>query len=88
MRWFCVSRKGGTEGGGWSHPQGDMHMVAVCRNALVGTGWSNSCLVCANRLSKHCSHLVGSSFLGVKAALALNGCLLAENADQAKFANE
>ena len=79
-RWFCVSRKGGTGGGGW----GDLHMVAVvavCRNALVGTGWSNSCLVCTNRLRKHCSHLVGSSFLAVKAALALNGCLLAENAD-------
>ena len=44
-----------------------MHMVAVvavCRNALVGTGWSNSCLVCTNRLRKHCSHLVGS---GVRA---------------------
>ena len=40
--------------------QGDMHMlavVAVCRNALFGTGWSNSCLVCTNRLRKHCSHL-------------------------------
>ena len=74
-------------GGGWSHPQGDLHMlavvavVAVGRNALVGTGWSNSCLVCPNRLRKHCSHLVGSSFLVVKAFSALNGCLLAENAD-------
>ena len=61
-----------------------MHMVAVvavCRNALVGTGWSNSCLVCTNRLRKHCSHLVGSSFLTVKAVLALNACLLADNAD-------
>ena len=26
---FCVSRKGVTEGGGWGHPQGDMHMVAA-----------------------------------------------------------
>ena len=83
-RWFCVSRKGETGGGGWGHPQGDLHMlavVAVCRNALVGTGWSNSCLVCTNRLRKHCSHLVGSSFQAVKAFPALNGCLLAENAD-------
>ena len=82
--WFYISRKGGTGGGGWGHPQGDMHMVAVvavCRNALVGTGWSNSCLVCTNRLRKHCSHLVGSSFLTVKAVLALNACLLADNAD-------
>ena len=83
-RWFCVSRKGGTGGGGWEYPQDDLHMVAVvavCRNALVGTGWSNSCLVCTNRLRKHCSHLVKSSFLAVKAFSALNGCLLAENAD-------
>ena len=65
-RWFCVSRKGG-----WGHPQGDLHMlavVAVCRNALVGTGWSNSCLVCTNRLRKYCSHLVGSSFLAGSAS--------------------
>ena len=63
--------------GGWGHPQGDLHMlavVAVCRNALVGTGWSNSCLVCTNRLRKHCSHLVGSSFLAVKVFSALNVC--------------
>ena len=83
-RWFCISRKGGTGGGGWGYPQGDLHMVAVvavCRNALVGTGWSNSCLVCTNRLRKHCSHIVESSFLAVKAFSALNGCLLAKNAD-------
>ena len=55
--------------------------MAVSRNALVGTGWSNSSLVCTNRLRKHCSHLVGSSFLAVKAFSALNGCLLAESAD-------
>ena len=82
--WFCVSRNGGTGGDGWGHLQGDLHMVAVvdvCRNALVGTGWSNSCLVCTNGLRKHCSHLVESSFLAVKAFSALNGCLLAENAD-------
>ena len=27
--WFCISRKGGTGGGGWGRPQGDMHMVAA-----------------------------------------------------------
>ena len=27
--WFCVSRKGGTGGGGWDYPWGDMHMVAA-----------------------------------------------------------
>ena len=38
-RWFCVSRKGGTGGGGRGHPQGDMHMVAArlsCQSAMVG----------------------------------------------------
>ena len=67
-------------GGGWGRPQGDMHMVdvvTVCRNALVGTGWSISCLVCTNRLRKHCFHLVWSSFLAVKAFMALDRCFLA-----------
>ena len=39
-RWFRVSRKGGTRGDGWGHPQGDMHMVAAglsCQSAMVGT---------------------------------------------------
>ena len=26
---FCVSRKGGTGGGRWGHPQGARHMVAA-----------------------------------------------------------
>ena len=45
-------------------PQGDMHMAAVvadCRNALVGTEWSNSRLGCANGLGKCYSYLVGAS---------------------------
>ena len=36
---FCVSRKGGTGGGRWGHPQGDMHMVAArlgYQSAMVG----------------------------------------------------
>ena len=48
-RWFCVSRKGGTGGGGWVHPQGGMHMVAAglgCESAMVGTVWANSCPGC------------------------------------------
>ena len=50
---FYMSRNGGTGEGGWGHPQGIMHMVAVvagCRNALVTTGWSNSHLGCTNVL--------------------------------------
>ena len=45
-------------------PAGDIHVVAVVavfRNALTGTGWSNSCLVCTNTIRKHYSHLVRSS---------------------------
>jgi len=43
-RWFCISRKGGTGGGGWCHLQGAVHMVAArlgCERALIGTGWAN-----------------------------------------------
>ena len=39
---FCVSRKGGTGGGGWGHPQGDMHTVAArlaVKESWVGLGW-------------------------------------------------
>ena len=35
---IVVSRKGRTGRGGWGHPQGDLHMVAVvavCRNAWL-----------------------------------------------------
>ena len=38
---FCVSRKGGTGGGGWVHPKGANSMAAsglVLRSNLVGTG--------------------------------------------------
>ena len=66
MHRFFTSRKGGTGEGGWGHPQGDMHMVAVvavCRNTLVGTGWDRSCLVCTNGLRNCYSHL---AFLAVK----------------------
>ena len=42
---FCVSRNGGTGGGGWGHPQGAVHMAAVrlgCKSNMVGTGLANS----------------------------------------------
>ena len=48
------SRKGGTGGGGWGHPQCDMHMVAArlsCQSAMVGTVWANSCPGCITLLS-------------------------------------
>ena len=42
-RWFCISRKGGTEGGGWDHLQGIVHM------ATAGTKWANSHPHCMKR---------------------------------------
>jgi len=44
---FCVSRKGGTGGGGWVHPKGVNSMAAsglVFRSDLVGTGKAISIL--------------------------------------------
>ena len=81
---MCMSGKGGTGGGGWGHPQGDMDMVAVVagyRNGLVRTGCANSCLGCTNVIRKCYSHLVGTSFRTVKVVWAQNGSLLAVNAD-------
>ena len=40
-RRFCVSRKSGTGGGGWGHPQGAVHVLAArlgCERAMAGTG--------------------------------------------------
>ena len=37
---FCVSRRGGTGGGGWGHLQGAAHVVAArlhCETAMVRT---------------------------------------------------
>ena len=64
---YCVvSRKGGTRGGGWCHPQGDMYVhmatvVAGCRNGFVVTRWANSCLGCTNVVREHYTYLVGAS---------------------------
>ena len=84
-----MNRKGGTGGGGWGHPRGDMHVVAArlgCQSAMVGTGWTNSRPDCTDRLRKCYSHLVGASFLAGKAAWALSGCLTTESADHALHA--
>ena len=53
-------------------------MVAArlgCQNAMVGTGWANSCPGCMDRLRKHYSHLVGGLFLAGKVAWTLSGCV-------------
>ena len=44
---FCVSRKGGTGGGGWVHPKGENSMATsglIFRSDLVGTGRAISVL--------------------------------------------
>ena len=87
---FCVSRKGGTGGGGWGHLQRDMHMVAArlgLQSTMAGTGWANSRPSCMDRLRKRYSHLVGGSFLAGKAAWALSrvltiACLLMSRCGQ------
>ena len=60
---FCIVRKDGTEGGGWTHLQSAVHMEAAsfdCKMAMVGTEWAKSCPGCMNRLRKRYSHLVQS----------------------------
>ena len=79
-----MSRKGGTGGGGWGHPQGAVHMAAARfggKKAMVGTGWANSCPGYMNKLRKHYSHISGGSFLAGTAFWALSGCLPTESAD-------
>ena len=59
-----------------------MHMVEVVVG-LVCAGHSNFCLGCTiglAKLRKCYSHLIGASFLAVKAIWG-GGCLLAKNAD-------
>ena len=62
---FCVSRKGGTGGGGWVHPKGANSMAAsglVFRSDLVGTGRAISILFGINGVRNQRSHLVGPPF--------------------------
>ena len=82
-----MSRKGGTGGGRWGHPQGAVHMAAArlgCKRTVVGTGWANSWPGCMSRLRKCYSHLSGGSFLAGKASWALSGCLPIESADHCR----
>ena len=90
-RWFCISRKGGTGGGGWSHQQGVMHMVAArlgFEKAMVGTGRATPCPDCMHRLRKHYSHLAEGWFLTRKAAWALCRCMANDSAHYYMLVNE
>ena len=66
------------------HTQCDMHMVAArlgYQGTMVGTGSTNSCPGCIDRLRKCYLYLVEGSFLAGKAALALSTRLSTESAD-------
>ena len=79
-----LSRKGGTRGGGWDHPHGDLHMVAArldFEKAMVGARWATSRPDCMDRLRKHYPHLVEGWFLVKKAAWALSGCMATNSAE-------
>ena len=62
---FCVSRKGGTGGGGWVHLKGANSMAVsrlIFRNDLVGNGRDVSILFGMNGVRNQRSHLVGPPF--------------------------
>ena len=59
---FCMSRKGGTGGGGWVHSKGANSMAMsglVLRSDLVGTGRAIAVLFGINGVINKRSHLVG-----------------------------
>ena len=90
-RWFCVSRKGGTGGGGWGHPQGAVHMVAArlgVEKAMVGSGRATPRPDCMDRLRKHYSHFAEGCFLARKAAWSLSGCMATDSADYYMLVSE
>jgi len=67
---FCVSRKGGTGGGGWVHPNGANSMAVsglILRSDLVGTERAISVLFGINGVRNKQSHLLGPPFPEFKA---------------------
>ena len=60
-------------------PRGAVHMAAALadqRRALVGSGWTISCLVNTNGPRNHSSRLVGAPFLNLQAAFSQLECSL------------
>ena len=67
---FCVSRKGGTGGGGWVHTEGANSMAVsglVFRSNLVSTGKAISILFGMYGVRNQRSHVVGPPFPKFKA---------------------
>ena len=86
-----MSRKGGTGGGGWGHPQRAVHMVAArlgFETAMVGTRRATPHPDCFDRLRKHYSHLAEGWFLARKAAWSLSECMATNSADYYMLVNE
>ena len=78
----CVSRKGGTVGGGWVHLKGANSMATsrlVFRSDLVGTGRAISILFGINGVRNKRSHLVGPPFPEFKARFSAEAFLLRLN---------
>jgi len=88
-RWFCVSRKGGTGGGGCGHLQGAVHIVAASLGkAMVGTRRATLRPDCMDSLRKHYSHLAEGWFLARKAGWALSECMATNSADYYMLVNK
>ena len=69
----CVSRKGGTGGGGWVDPNGANSMALsglIFRSDLFGTGKGISIFFGINGFRNKRSHLVGPPFLEFKACFS------------------
>ena len=82
-------QKGWGGGGGWGHPQGDVHMVAARLGCQSTTHvWVRVGQFLLDRLRKRCSRLVGGLFLAGKAAWVVSGCMKTESADYCMLINE
>ena len=65
---FCASKMGGIGEGGQAYSRHAVHMEAVlagCRKALVGTGWTISLLFNTNGCRNSSSAFVGAPFLAL-----------------------
>ena len=88
---ICFSRKGriGGEVGGYTRrvQTAWLSLDSAFRNALVGSGWAISILLCMNGLRKQSSHLHGVHFQQGSVFPSLGELLLAECRDYCKLVN-
>ena len=70
---FCASKMGGIGEGGQAYSRHAVHMEAVlagCRKALVGTGWTISQLVSTNEHRNHSSPFLKPPFLELQVVVS------------------